>query len=65
MVSKAQNINTSTWDGVSFFCSSSYGAVVCICDWSSADSMLVFWLLLSTAGTTSRLFSFFSLSAFQ
>lgn len=44
----------SDWDGVKFFHSSPYGAVLCICGYSSADNTPVFWLLLSCACTVSR-----------
>lgn len=43
------------WDGVNFLQSSPYGPVLWICDQNSVDNTPVFWLLLSSDRTASRL----------
>ena len=49
------------WDGVNFLHNSPYGAVFSIWDQTSAGNTTGFWLLLSSACTTSRLSSFLTL----
>jgi len=52
----------SSWDRVDLLHSSPYGAKLCICDQTRADSTPVFWLSLGSARTESRLSLFHPLA---